>query len=399
MRSNSIHATWLAVTVVLALLAAACGGADEEGTSSEPDDTPDQEETVDGDDSSEPSPDVADIDYGEYTPACDDPTEVHGFLTCADVEAALAEGEVVLYAPSVEPAQIAILDAFTELFPEIRGNNVRLQTGALYARLQQERQSNTYMADVLVLSDMSMLREFQDEGGFEDYVSPEIYAYPWPEHLSEPVGFFQSWGTLSAGIAYNPQFVSPEDAPETWEDLLDPQWEGRISFKMPTSGLQALHWWHSLNLYGEEYWDEMREQSPIGFDSMVQQYDRLVDGEDLIMGNAQYSGYLQAVQDGANLEFVIPPDGLPAGPESYGLVTPRPNEEAGKLFIDFLMSEPGQMVVQRELNYHSVRQDMPAPEGGVTTEEANFQLPDDWEAFVAERSRFEQFWSELLGIN
>src|SRR3546814_16512256 len=39
---------------------------------------------------------------GPANTGCDNPTEVQGFLTCADVEAAKEEGTVVLYAPAGE---------------------------------------------------------------------------------------------------------------------------------------------------------------------------------------------------------------------------------------------------------------------------------------------------------
>ena len=371
----------LATSPALLLVAlAACGGAGEETAGEAPVYTVPEN-----------------IDYGDYQPACDDPTEVKGFLTCADVDAALEEGQVVLYAPSVEPAQIAILNAFNKTFPEIQGDNVRLQTGALYSRLLQERQAKQYQADVLVLSDMSMLTEFGEERkGYEQYVSPEIYAYP-PEFMSDPVGMWQPWGMLSAGISYNPECLEGKDPPETWEDLLDPEWQASISFKKSTSGLQMLQWDVLQEKLGEDYWDKMAAQDPIAFDSYVQQFERLVNCEDLIAGNAQYSGYLEFLEKGAPVEFVIPPAGLPSGPEAFGLVTPRPNEEAGKLFIDWLMSEQGQVVVQDALKYHSVRDGMPAPEGGVSSSEANFQQPEDWDAFTAKRTEFEKVWNTLVG--
>lgn len=380
-----------AAAMALSLLLAACGGGADDAA---PTPAPAAPTAVAP---SGPSP-QADIDYGVYTPDCDDAIEVQGFLTCADVDAARAEGELVLYAPSFEPAQIAILEAFGALFPEIGTKNLRLQTGALYSRTLQERAAGVYAVDVMVLSDMSMLREMQASGAFESYVSPEIYDFPFPEHLSEPAGFFTSWGTLSAGIAYSPGCLSEADAPKTWEDLLDPKFKGRVNFKNANSGLQMLQWSILKDTLGVEYWDRMVEQETTHFDSMVQQYERIVSCEDLVSGLAQYSGYLQAKSDGADLVFVIPEvGGLPAGPESFGLVTPRPNQEAGKLFVDFLHSAQGQSIVQRRLNYHSVRGSLGPPEGGVSTADANFQVPGDWEAYAASRPEFEAAWSRITG--
>src|SRR5690625_2006768 len=37
------------------------------------------------------------------------------------------------------------------------------------------------------------------------------------------------------GFAYNTELVSEEEAPKTWEDLLDPKWEGKIQFPNPAA--------------------------------------------------------------------------------------------------------------------------------------------------------------------
>jgi len=65
-------------------------------------------------------------------PACAQPKEVKGFLTCADVEKAEKEGALVYYGPDVERQLVGILKKFNELFPAINTNQyLREQTGRL----------------------------------------------------------------------------------------------------------------------------------------------------------------------------------------------------------------------------------------------------------------------------
>ena len=54
---------------------------------------------------------------------------MEGFKTCADVEKAEAEGEVVVYATNPEAAELRVLAEFTKLFPKIKTNYTRLQAG------------------------------------------------------------------------------------------------------------------------------------------------------------------------------------------------------------------------------------------------------------------------------
>lgn len=74
------------------------------------------------------------VAFAQASAACDKPTEVQGFLTCADVDAAKKEGAVVLYAPAGQAQQLAVLNEFNKLFPEIR---VQLSMGADGCALRQ----------------------------------------------------------------------------------------------------------------------------------------------------------------------------------------------------------------------------------------------------------------------
>ena len=62
-------------------------------------------------------------------------TKVLDFSTGADVAKAEQEGEVVYYGHDGEAAIGVLLEAFRKDFPKIKTNYVRLQTGALYAKI------------------------------------------------------------------------------------------------------------------------------------------------------------------------------------------------------------------------------------------------------------------------
>ena len=141
--------------------------------------------------------------------ACDTPRQMDGFKTCADVAKAEEEGAFVLYSTDPEAGSEAELAKFHAMFPKIKTNYVRLQAGALYAKLSAERQAKSYLVDVVQLSDISFARDFEKRGGYMSYVSPEMAAYK-PEYKSQPEGSW-TWGAISmAGIAYNPNLVSKD---------------------------------------------------------------------------------------------------------------------------------------------------------------------------------------------
>src|SRR6266566_471827 len=322
---------------------------------------------------------------------CPSPKQMQGFQTCADVEKAEAEGEVVIYATNPEQAELKVLARFGEMFPKIKPTYLRLQAGALMAKVQSERQAQTYLVDAMQVSDMGMILDFQKKNGYSRYVSPEMSAIN-KAYKSEPEGYW-TWGSIGpAGIAYNPTTVSEDEAPKTWEAMLDPKWAGAVTVKVSNSGLQHVSWYELRQLYGADYWKKFAALKPRAFDSYVQQYDRLVNQQDKIIHTAQYAGYLEWKAKGAPVAFNVPPDGMPGTPETWGNVANAPHPNAGRLFMDWLLSPVGQKAIEEGLYTHSMRPDVPGPSGGLPITEIKLLLPEDWDAFQKSRPEFQREW-------
>ena len=195
---------------------------------------------------------------------CEHPRQMDGFKTCANVEQAEKEGQFVLYSTDPESNMAQYLGAFHKMFPKIATNYVRLQAGALYAKVLAERQAHQYLADVMQITDMSFVLDFQKRNGYVSYVSPEMAAYK-PEYKSNPEGSW-TWGVIIvAGIAYNPNLVPADQAPKNWKDLLDPKWKDVINVKVSTSGLQHETWYLIRQIYGEDYWKKFAALNPRAF--------------------------------------------------------------------------------------------------------------------------------------
>jgi iron(III) transport system substrate-binding protein len=331
------------------------------------------------------------------TLACDKPQQMDGFKTCADVAKAEQEGALVVYATDPEAATEAVLAKFRAAFPKVKPTYLRLQGGALYAKLMSERQGHAYLADVLQPSDMGFALDFQKRGGYMPYISPEMSAYK-PEYKSQPEGNW-TWGALViAAIAYNPTLVTSAEAPKTWLEAMDPKWTESISVKVSNSGLQHVEWYVLRQLYGNDFWQKLAPLKPHAFDSYVQQFDRLVNGQDKVALTAQYSGYLILKGKGAPVEFVYPPDGLVATAEPWGVIKEAPHPEAAKLFLDWFLGVPGQTANAQALFYNSLRADVPPPPGGVNASQFKLLFPQDWHDFEQTHTQFVREWDKLTGL-
>jgi len=327
------------------------------------------------------------------------PTKVLDFQTLADVAKAEQEGEVVYYGHDGEAGIAALLDGFRKDFPKIKTSYVRLQTGALYAKITAERSAGRFGVDVLQLSDISPAIDFQKKGGWEVYASPEHAGYKAP-YQSSPAGHFTWAGVTFAGISYNRSKVKPEQAPKGWKDILNPALRDGISAKLSASGMQHAQWYMLRKLYGNEFWQEFAKQRPKGFDSRAQLFDRLAKGDDRVCVLAEYAGYTLFQEKGADIEFVAPPDGLPATPVLLGVVNRAPHPEAAKLFVDWALSNRGQGVYQTQkiLLYGSVRSDATPMATGQRLADFKLLFPSDWADLQASHATFVKEWNSIMGL-
>ena len=326
-------------------------------------------------------------------------TKVLDFQTGADVAKAEQEGEVVYYGHDGEAGIAVLLDAFKKDFPKIKTSYVRLQTGALYAKITAERSAGRYGVDVLQLSDISPAVDFQKKGGWEQHVSPEYAAYK-PEYHSNPIGYFGVPGVGFAGIAYNKTKVKPEEAPKTYKDINNARFRNKISCKISSSGIQYVQWYLLRQIYGEDFWKEFAKQRPRAFDSRVQLFDRLAKGDDDMTALAEYSAYVLYKQRGADVEFVGPPEGLVATPLIIGAVNKAPHPECAKLFVDWAMSNRGQKYYQDHPNlyYGSLRENAPAMPTGQKLSDYKLLYPKDWDDYAKARDVFNKEWNAMLGL-
>jgi iron(III) transport system substrate-binding protein len=328
---------------------------------------------------------------------CAEPRQMDGFRTCADLAAAEREATVVLYSTSPETNSAALTGAFRKAFPRIAPTYVRLQAGALYARLLAERQSGARLVDVLQLSDMGLVMDFQKRNGWLHHPSPELGAYR-ADYKSHPEGYW-TWGAIGVvGIAYNSNLLSADQAPKNWPDVLDPRWASGITVKTSNSGVQHATWLALRRLYGEQYWEKFAALKPIAFDSWVQQFGRCIDGQSMIVHSAGYANYLELRAKGAPLGFNFPPDGSPVDVTGIGIVAEPPHPQAARLFMDWLLGVAGQTALVEEAYSYSPRTDVRPPAGAVPLAEVKMLYPEDWETFEKSHRPFVREWNRITGM-
>jgi iron(III) transport system substrate-binding protein len=147
--------------------------------------------------------------------------------------------------------------------------------------------------------------------------------------------------------AYNNKMVSPQDAPKSWEDLLNPNWKGKLGVTTATHHLGRL----ATGPWGEEkttaYVNALAQQNPV-VGQLGPTYTRLQLGEILVAFTLTDSYILLAKETGAPVAEVT--DAQPVIAPSYhvGVLKGAQHPNAAHLFAAFMVTPEAQKLWEKE---------------------------------------------------
>lgn len=249
--------------------------------------------------------------------------------------------ELTVYSALNPEVSEAILAAFEDEHPDVKVNYLRLSTGPLTVRYQEEQEAGVVAADIMMAADKTFFTAGTEAGWFAKLPGRIDGIDDWPaEALFEDTVIKLS--TAPAGVNYNSDLVKGDDIPDSWDDLLDPQFKGKILLADPRAVPTNLF---LLAKLGEEYGDEfltgMRDQDLKVVPSAVPGSQQLAAGEASILF-PNIESVTKALKDqGAPVETVIlePTTGF----EMYmGVSSKTKRPEAADLFTEFMITEKGQ---------------------------------------------------------
>lgn len=260
--------------------------------------------------------------------------------SAALVEAARKEGKLVFYTSVETEFARALTAAFEARHPFIKTDIFRSTHDKIFSRMNVERQTGTYTADVVSVGEFETYH-MQKKGFIAPYKSPSAAAYP--DGFKDPNGYWTDLYDNLIVTAYNTTRVKRNELPQRWEDLLHPRWKGRMVLD------QNEDRWFANMLYlmgekkGMEFMQSLAKQEVAirGGRSLATQL--LSAGEfDLQIVAYWYRPYLMKKQ-GAPVDWIgMEPAVIALHPISIVEKAPQPN--AARLFIDFALSDEGQRV-------------------------------------------------------
>ena len=273
-------------------------------------------------------------------------------------KAAAATDTVMLYSSMQEDQLNAVKKAFEKKYPNIKLDYYFAGTGKVKTKIFTEAKSGQVAADVIWVGDPADYIGFKKDGNIlQKYESPE--AKNIDKAFIDPEGFYIGARMMNMGIAYNTTKVKKEEAPKTWNDLLDPKWKGQVVMTDPgTAGTTkyAVGALMASKDYGPAYFEKLKANGTELQSGTTATHNQIAAGAykvgmclDYVTNNLKTKG--------STIDFVYLDKDIVSIFSPVALVKGAKNEKNGKLLIDFILSKEGQEVLVAN-NLLSVRKDV-----------------------------------------
>lgn len=272
---------------------------------------------------------------------------------------AVAQGKVAVYTAhksSIVQKMIPMFERDTGIKAEV----IELGSGDVFRRVKAEAAAPK--ADVIWSVTGSLLTE--------NAAVLEPYALADASQLDQRFVADKSWMPYTAVIyvlMVNTKMVKDADIPQTWEQLSDPKWKGKIaSARANNSGSAFQQMTTVLTAFGDKGWEKYTTLAKnFVFTDSSGVVPRFVADGEAPLGLTLEDNALEYVAGGAPVKIAYIKDGTTASPDGVALVKGGPNPENGKKFIEWALSKKTQEALVAEAGRRSVRKDVGAP-GAVT---------------------------------
>ena len=294
----------------------------------------------------------------------------------AVIAAAEKEGQLTVYATTDQVVAGPLVKDFQALYPKIKVEYNDMNSTEVYNRFVSEAAAGSGSGDVLWSSSMDLQVKLAKEGYAAEYKSPELDQIP----------AWANWKGLAFGTTYEPivfvynkRLLKDEEAPKTHAEMTrlltaqkdrfkgkvtayDPERSG-VGFLLITQDAKADPAFDATaKAYGAV---AVKLYTSIG--AML---ERISSGEH-ILGFNIFSSYAAAKQKkDPSLGVVFPKDYLLVMSRVAILPKVGKHPNAGKVFLDYLLSARGQEIVAHQAGLGSVRNDVTGEGTAVATNKA-----------------------------
>jgi iron(III) transport system substrate-binding protein len=256
-------------------------------------------------------------------------------------EAAKKEGKVIWWDAQSLKESAQFIKAFSARYPGVEVSYYEANAVQSDEKYFLERQAGRNPVDII---HVDWYQKYKQEGCTTNMSDLAKDSGFYSELLTKD---FDAAGIEHSvkGVAYNTKLVPESDVPRSMDALLNPKWKGKIAmeYQLELFLFQADKW-------GDEkiiaYLKKLKEQNPIFSKGVTQTMTLLGAGEYYFATDGSLGVVLGLQQKGVPINFA------PISPvidkfAPHVLVKDAPHPNAARLFMHWLMSEEGRMMMDK----------------------------------------------------
>jgi iron(III) transport system substrate-binding protein len=299
---------------------------------------------------------------------------------------AKSEGKVVWYTSLAGSSYKEIGKAFEAKYPGVKIEIYRGTSEDLAAKITAEAQAKRLLVDA-VETTLPLLRVMREEGLLTPYHSPHLGKYPdeSKEKADKGLVFWTIDRESYIGVAVNKKSVPT--APKSYEDLLRPEFKGKLGFATSDTGPRTVG--AILVHKGEEFLKKLAKQE-VTLHSMSARavLDLVVSGELGASPTVFRSHSSEVIAKGAPIGWT-PMEVVPTNAGGVTVTVRPPHPHAALLLADFILGPEAQKILEK-LDFGHASKDYGFkrwyPEKGLTTAQYDKEN-NKWEKLLRDLGR------------
>jgi iron(III) transport system substrate-binding protein len=311
---------------------------------------------------------------------------------------------LVIYSPHGRDLLTLLERRFEDLHPDVDVRWLDMGSQEVYERLRSE-QANP-QADVWFGGPATIFARAAEDSLLASF--RPTWAAAIAPHGRGPGDRYAAAYETPAVIVYAEQAIRPEEAPQDWDDLLDPRWKGKILIRDPlASGTMRAVWGMIIERGLKQTGD-----TAAGFrwlarlDAQTKEYvlngpllDQKIVRQEGLVTIWDLPDILLSRRDGLRLGYVFPRSGTPVIEDAIGVVRGARHGDQARAFVEFVGSVDAQLLAAREAYRLPARLDLPVDSLPPWAREVRrtMKVADvDWDLLARRGPEWMRHWDEAV---
>ena len=311
---------------------------------------------------------------------------------------------LVIYSPHGRDLLTLLERRFEQLRPDVDVRWLDMGSQEVYDRLRSERANPP--ADVWFGGPSTIFAR----GAHDSLLAPfrPSWAGAIGPHGRGPGDLYFAAYETPAVIVYAEQAVPAAEAPQDWDELLQPRWRGKVLIRDPlASGTMRAVWGMIIERGLKQTGD-----TAAGFqwlrrlDAQTKEYvlngpllDQKIVRQEGLVTIWDLPDILLNRRDGLQLGYLFPKSGTPVIEDAIGVVRDARHPAAARAFVEYVGSVEAQLLATREAYRLPARLDLPVDSlpPWARAVRSGMKVADvDWDVLAARGADWMRYWDETV---